>query len=164
VYVTFGSAVARTAAESVICGTGVGRSVGAAVARAVGAGVGVVTRAARPLAVGVGLGVVGTGLGVGGGVGASVRNGNGDGDPSGSGSGSATTGFSATGGLSGAFGFFGWASAYVVEPTIERPVTTIAARRSAQAGIYAVIAGIRSKRVARTSFASTFMCVSRISW
>jgi len=75
-------------------------------------------------------------------VGASVRNG--AGASVGSGSGSAV-GFSATGGWSGAFGFFGCASAYVVEPSIESPVIRTATARSAQAGMrYTLTAGMRS--------------------
>ena len=132
--VIFGSCVARTPAASVICGTGVPRNV--AVARGVGASVGdaavreiVPTPDAR--AVGVAA-VVGTGDGDGAIVGASVRNG---GLAVGSGSGSTdASGCSATGGCSGALAFFGCASAYVVDPTIVRPVTTIAMTRSAHAG------------------------------
>ena len=126
---TFGSAVARTPAASVICGTGVGRSVGVGVGRGVAVGVPLV-RGCVALARGV---AVGEGDGVGGGVGASVRNG--AGAVVGSGSGSDGDGFSATGGCSGAFGFFGCASAYVVEPSIARPVIATATRRSAQAGM-----------------------------
>ena len=162
VKVTLGSAVTRTPAASVICGTGVARSVGATVGARVGAGV-VATAVARADALGLGL-AVGDGVGVEGGVGASVRNGFTVGSASGS---SDSRGFSATGGWSGAFAFLGCASAYVVEPSIESPVMTTAARRSAQAGMvknYAVTAGMRSYRVPSTSDASTFMCDSRISW
>ena len=92
VIVTLGSAVARTPALSVICGTGVGRSVAARVGEGVGPAA--VARA-------VGGGVVGDGGVVGvtvrnGSVGSGVRDGSGGGD-----------GFSATGGCSGAFGFLG---------------------------------------------------------
>jgi len=96
VTVIFGSAVARTPACSVICGTGVGRSVGARV----GDGV-------RPVA--VARDVVGGVVGGGGVVGATVRKGSvgtGVGDGSGGGA-----DFSPTGGCSGALGFLGWASA-----------------------------------------------------
>ena len=75
---------------------------------------------------------VGEGEGVGGGVGASVRNG---GATVCSGVGSGDADVFATGGCSGAFGFFGCASAYVVEPSIVNPVTRTATARSAQAGM-----------------------------
>ena len=103
--VTFGNDVARTPAESVICG--IARSV--AVARGVGVGGGLVrVTAAVKRAVGAGVLGFGDGLGVGGSVGASVRNGGGAvGSDSGSTTGSGVT----TGGCSGAFGFFGCASA-----------------------------------------------------
>ena len=101
VIVMLGSAVARTPARKVICGTGVG-VVGRGVGERVGDGVGPVAvgRAADPaaLARAVGGAVVGgavVGVGVGGG---SV----GVGDGVGGGA-----GFSATGGCSGALGFFG---------------------------------------------------------
>ena len=98
VIVMLGSAVARTPARSVICGTGVGLSVGARV----GDGVGpvAVARAADPVALAraVGGGVVGGAV-----VGVSVGGGSiGDGDGVAGG-----TGFSATGGCSGALGFLG---------------------------------------------------------
>ena len=109
----------RTPAASVICGTGVGRSVGAGVAGravAVGAAGDVDGRALAALEIAavaegraVGAAVVGAGLGVGGTVGASVRNGS-VGAGVGSGSGSVICGFSATGGCSGAFAFLGCAS------------------------------------------------------
>jgi hypothetical protein len=41
----------------------------------------------------------------------------------------------ATAGCSGAAGFFGWASTYVVDPRNESPETRTARIRSAQAGI-----------------------------
>ena len=129
---TFGSAVARTPAARVICGTGVARKVGAAVRCGVDNGDAVATRAVSD-GVGVGRGVVGTGVGVGVGTdGSSVRKGSGAGVASGSSS--DDSGLPATGGCSGALGFLGWPNAYVVEPIMERPVTTIAAMRSAQAG------------------------------
>jgi len=106
VIVMLGSAVGRTPARSVICGTGVG-VVGRGVGERVGEGVGPVAvgRAADPVtdARAVGAGVVGgavVGVGVGGSVGV--------GDGVGVGGGA---GFSATGGCSGALGFFGCASA-----------------------------------------------------
>lgn len=92
--VIFGSAVARTPAWSVICGAGVGRSVGARVGDGVG-------RAAVARTVG------GAVVGGGGVVGLTVRNGR---VASGVGCG-VGDGFSATGGCNGAFGFFGLASA-----------------------------------------------------
>jgi hypothetical protein len=101
VIVMLGSAVARTPARSVICGTGVG-VVGRGVGERVGAGVGPVAvgRAADAVALArVGGAVVGgavVGVGVGGSVGVGVGGG---------------AGFSATGGCSGALGFFGCASA-----------------------------------------------------
>jgi hypothetical protein len=109
--VTFGSDVARTPAESVTCG--IARSV--AVARGVGVGGGLVrVTAAVKRAVGAGVVGFGDGLGVGGSVGASVRNGGGAvgtlaslGRPGPPPPGSGST----TGGWSGAFGFFGCASA-----------------------------------------------------
>ena len=98
VIVMLGRAVALTPARSVICGTGVGRSVGARV----GDGVGPVAvgRAADPVALAraVGGGVVGGGV-----VGVIVRGGSvGVGEGVGGGA-----GFSATGGCSGALGFLG---------------------------------------------------------
>ena len=96
VMVTLGSAVARTPACSVICGTGVGLSVAARVGDGVG-----------PAAVARAVG--GRVVGGGGVVGVTVRNGSvgtGVGDGSGGGD-----GFSATGGCSGALGFLGWANA-----------------------------------------------------
>ena len=92
--VTLGKEVARTPAASVICGTGVPRSV--AVARGVGLGVTLFATAAVSRALGAGVVGFGVGLGVGGSVGASVRNGGGE-----VGSGSVSTagsGLSATGG------------------------------------------------------------------
>ena len=104
--VTFGSDVARTPAESVICGTA--RSVAVARGVAVGGGLVRVTAAVKR-AVGAGVVGFGEGLGVGASVGASVRNGGG---AVGSASGSSTgSGVPTTGGWSGAFGFFGCASA-----------------------------------------------------
>jgi len=97
VIVMLGSAVARTPARRVICGTGVGLSVGARV----GDGVGplAVGRAADPVALARAVGGV-----VGGGdVGVAVRTGSvGVGDGIGGGA-----GVSATGGCSGALGFLG---------------------------------------------------------
>jgi len=102
VIVMLGSAVARTPARSVICGTGVG-VVGRGVGERVGDGVGpdALGRGAAPVADAraVGGAVVG-GAVVGGSVGVGVGVGVGGG-----------AGFSATGGCSGALGFFGCASA-----------------------------------------------------
>jgi hypothetical protein len=92
VIVTFGSAVARTPARSVICGTGVGRRVAARVGDGAG-----------PDPVAVARAVGGGGVGGGGIVGVTVRTGSvGVGDGVGGGA-----GFSATGGCSGALGFLG---------------------------------------------------------
>jgi len=102
VIVMLGSAVARTPARSVICGTGVG-VVGRGVGERVGDGVGpdALGRGAAPVADAraVGGAVVG-GAVVGGSVGVGVGVGVGGG-----------AGFSATGGCSAALGFFGCASA-----------------------------------------------------
>lgn len=102
--VIFGSEVARTPGASVICGTA--RSVAVARGEGVGGALVLVTAAVRR-AVGAAVVGFGEGVDVGGSVGASVRKGGG---AVGSGVASASSGgagFSATGGWSGAFGFFG---------------------------------------------------------
>src|SRR5258708_372411 len=105
----YGSYVVTNGTTTLIGWSAAVLSSSSAMRRGVGAGDAVAARATVPGAVAVGRAVVGTGVGVGGTVGASVRNGDvGEGVGSGSGS---VAGFSATGGCSGAFGFFGCASA-----------------------------------------------------